>query len=371
MYPKEGLITLYQSEKPPIAQLVVNELNKPGYGEFISEPELNEALESVGSLTPEQLIKLNELDNINEQLGYIQEDITNINNSLEAAGEDIVNIQIDITQFIKPDISTLRGDISSVQSELTEFIKPDISALQNKTQLISSIDPLTEITTFNGSIISDNITTITNKVTPLSIVNDSELKISSNILHLNPISVSGATFILDVTSNPWAQNEFVAVARDANYYFITNSLGQGFYTTNLKNDGNNTILTLTSSLGTGNIDAINAEQEGYFAIINAVGNYKLINPSSLSYIANPAVLPPLTGDTYINITRNGNNAINSSYKYFFMSRLGKIYSRNADYYANHILHQNLEVTLPGNHWALFKFVRNVYVYISGKRRCLF
>ena len=121
------------------------------------------------------------------------------------------------------------------------------------------------------------------------------------------------------------------------------------------------ILTVTSSLGTGNIDVVAAEQVGYFAIINQTGTYRLINPSSMSYVATPTALPTFGGgDYYINITRNGNNPINASYiyKYFFISQGGLIYSRNADYYANHILHQNTQTTLPGVYWTLFKYVHN-------------
>ena len=114
MYPKEGLITLYQSENQPIAQSIVDELNKPGYGELISEPELNEALESVGSLTPEQLIKLDELDNISEQLGNIQEDITNINTNLSSIVFDVEILQSDYSNNVNPTLSSLQGGVSSI-----------------------------------------------------------------------------------------------------------------------------------------------------------------------------------------------------------------------------------------------------------------
>ena len=60
-YPKEGLITLHQSLNPPINQTITEELQKPGYGEFITETELNEALSNIETLTTEQGNKLNEL----------------------------------------------------------------------------------------------------------------------------------------------------------------------------------------------------------------------------------------------------------------------------------------------------------------------
>ena len=61
-YPKEGLITLHQSENPPITQQITEELNKPGYGEFITEAELTEAIDNIeGVLTTEQSNKLNEI----------------------------------------------------------------------------------------------------------------------------------------------------------------------------------------------------------------------------------------------------------------------------------------------------------------------
>ena len=61
-YPKEGLITLHQSLNPPINQTTTEELNKDGYGEFITETELNDALSNIeGLLTTDQTNKLNEL----------------------------------------------------------------------------------------------------------------------------------------------------------------------------------------------------------------------------------------------------------------------------------------------------------------------
>ena len=51
-FPKEGLITLYQAQNPSITQAITEELNKPDYGEFITETELNEALNNIGVLTP-------------------------------------------------------------------------------------------------------------------------------------------------------------------------------------------------------------------------------------------------------------------------------------------------------------------------------
>ena len=329
---------------------------------------------TTGNSSPVELVattgQLELINNANFKTEYLHVDdvanIANLSAHVENGPLNVITNNNDgnlIATFNNNLTTQFFGEISTPTFN-SNNVNIKITNLEEKTQLIASVDPVTELTTFNGSITSDNITTITNKVHPISIVNDSEFKISSNILHFNPIRVAGATFILDVTSNSWAQNEFVAVAHDTSYYFITNALGQGFYTTKFKNDGTNTILTLTSSLGTGNIDTVDAEQAGYFAIISASGGYKLINPSSLSYITNSGNLPTLTGDTYINITRNGNNAINASYKYFFMSRLGKIYSRNADYYQNHILQQNLATTLPNNYWSLFKYVHNVYVYIS-------
>ena len=60
-YPKEGLITLHQAQNPPISQAITEELNKVGYGEFITETELNEALDNIetggNQLTPEELTK--------------------------------------------------------------------------------------------------------------------------------------------------------------------------------------------------------------------------------------------------------------------------------------------------------------------------
>ena len=61
-YPKEGLITLHQSENPPITESTTEELNKPGYGEFITESELTEAIADIeGVLNEEQNTKLNQI----------------------------------------------------------------------------------------------------------------------------------------------------------------------------------------------------------------------------------------------------------------------------------------------------------------------
>ena len=46
-YPKEGLITLHQAQNPPISQAITEELNKPGYGEFITETELSNELNPI------------------------------------------------------------------------------------------------------------------------------------------------------------------------------------------------------------------------------------------------------------------------------------------------------------------------------------
>ena len=46
-YPKEGLITLHQSLNPPINEAITIELNKEGFGEFVTHDELNDALTGI------------------------------------------------------------------------------------------------------------------------------------------------------------------------------------------------------------------------------------------------------------------------------------------------------------------------------------
>ena len=62
-YPKEGLLSKYQILNPPINQTTTEELQKPGFGEFITETELNEAIAEIESttLTTEQANKLNQI----------------------------------------------------------------------------------------------------------------------------------------------------------------------------------------------------------------------------------------------------------------------------------------------------------------------
>ena len=59
-FPKEGLITLHQSQNPPVSQAITEELNKAGYGEFITETEL--LTELTNELNPINL-KINSLSN--------------------------------------------------------------------------------------------------------------------------------------------------------------------------------------------------------------------------------------------------------------------------------------------------------------------
>ena len=61
-YPKEGLITLHQAQNPPITQQITEELNKTGYGEFITETELNEIISNLpNQLTNDEKAKITEL----------------------------------------------------------------------------------------------------------------------------------------------------------------------------------------------------------------------------------------------------------------------------------------------------------------------
>ncbi len=67
-YPKEGLITLHQSINPPINEAITIELNKEGFGEFITETELETRLSELNisnNLTDEEKAKVEELMNYN------------------------------------------------------------------------------------------------------------------------------------------------------------------------------------------------------------------------------------------------------------------------------------------------------------------
>ena len=62
-YPKDGLLSKHQILNPPINEAITIELNKEGFGEFITETELNEAIAEIESttLTTEQATKLNQI----------------------------------------------------------------------------------------------------------------------------------------------------------------------------------------------------------------------------------------------------------------------------------------------------------------------